>query len=320
MKHRSEPMRAARLLAGAVLVTVLFDLPFRLIELLGLIPAAGPKNMLPVLFGLLCGPVGAVGAGLGMLLASVLVQEAALEVLVEAVAAAAAGMAAGAVWYLMPVRTRVRCKTRTDVLTVVLCIAAASLAAAAVVACVPGPLWACSAGSRAAQVGASTTVWSLLLGIPCLITATSMFGIKPAAPHGWLMRHADCDPVDLEHTVLNKTDSIAEMCDAVDMLTRTRGLEQKQGYALMSCVEELSCLILAQLPEDGRLEMQLTISDSLMVRMRYAGARYNPLAIRMQPGGPLANMDTLGILLVREMAVYAKHRYEQAVNEIRIII
>lgn len=320
MSRRNDIARMMRLIGGTAFVALLCDLPFRLIALLGLIPAAGPKNMLPILFGLLYGPVGAAGAGLGMLLAGVVMQEALTEVLVEGLAAVVSGVVAYVVWYLLPVRTRARCKTGRDVLAVLLCIFAAALATALVVAAAPGLLWEIDGVSRAAQIGGSTIAWSILLGIPCLITATSMFGIMPAAPKWWLVRHADCDAIDLEQTVVNTPESIAEMSDAIDMLALTRGIDPKQSYAMMGCVEELNCLILQHLPENGMIQVQLTVSDSLVMRLRYAGERYNPLAIRLQPGGALANMDTMGILLVREMAVYAKHRYYQGENEIRIIV
>lgn len=320
MDRRNKRRRAQRLLAGAALASFLCDLPFRLIGLLGLIPAAGPKNMLPVLFGLLGGPTGAAGADLGMLLSGAVMRETLPEILTEAVAAVAAGLAAYAVWYLLPQRMRVRCKTGRDVLSVLACIAAAALAAAVVVAGVPGMLWDTAALSRAAQIGGSTAAWSVLLGIPCLITATSMFGITPCAPRWWLARHADCDAADLEQTVVNTPESIAEMSDAIDMLALTRGIDPKQSYAMMSCVEELNCLILSHLPADAVVRVQLSVSDSLVMRLQYDGARYNPLAVRLQPGGALANMDTMGILLVREMAVYAKHSYQQGRNEVRIIV
>lgn len=320
MSRQNDIAPMMRLIGGTAFAALLFDLPFRFIALLGLIPAAGPKNMLPILFGLLYGPAGAAGAGLGMLLAGMIAQEGLVEILVEGLAAVVSGAVAYAVWYLLPVRTHVRCKTGRDVFTVLLCIIAAALAAALVVAGAPGLLWETDAMSRAAQIGGSTVAWSILLGIPCLITATSMFGIVPAAPKWWLTRHADCDAVDLEQTVINTPESIAEMSDAIDMLALTRGIDPKQSYAMMGCVEELNCLILQHLPENGMIRVQLMVSDSLVMRLRYAGERYNPLAIRLQPGGALANMDTMGILLVREMAVYAKHSYHQGENEIRIIV
>ena len=110
------------------------------------------------------------------------------------------------------------------------------------------------------------------------------------------------------------------MSDAIEMLSLGRAIDPKRSYELMSCVEELNCLILAHLPADGTVQVRLYAGDSLVVRMRYEGMRYNPLAVRMQPGGPMANMDTLGILLVREMAVYAHYEYAKGVNQIRIII
>lgn len=42
--------------------------------------------------------------------------------------------------------------------------------------------------------------------------------------------------------------------------------------------------------------------------------------LALLPGGPMANMDTIGILLVREMAVYAHYEYARGVNEIRIML
>lgn len=319
--HRAiDTRQAARVLGGTALIAVLFDLPFRLIGLLGLIPAAGPKNMLPVLFGMLFGPIGAAGAGMGMLLVGAIAQEALRECAAEGIAAFLCGAAAYAVWYRLPMHIRVRCKTGREAKAVLICVAAASVVAALAVVCVPGQLWQVAPGMRAVQLGGSTAVWSLLLGIPCLITATSMFGVIPAAPSSWLARQSDCDAVDLEQTVHNTPESIAGMSDAIDMLALTRGLDMKQVYAMMGCVEELNCLILEQLPANEAVNIQLTASDSLLVRMRYAGARYNPLAIRVEADNPLANVDKLGILLVREMAVYAKHSYANGENRILIIV
>ncbi len=310
----------ARTLIGTATVSVLCDLPFRIIGLLGLIPAAGPKNTLPMLFGLLFGPLGAVGAAAGALISGVLRWQLGLDCLMEALMALLAGCAAYVLWYHLRVNSRPRCKNAREAGCLLLCIVASSVICAVMAALAPAGVWEGSALSRAVQVGGSTAAWSLLLGVPCLITATSMFGMTPPAPDAWLAQHPEDGRVDLERTIINTPECIAEMSDAIDMLALSRGLASKRGYEMMSCVEELNCLILAQLPENGKVQVRLNVGDSVVICMRYEGARYNPLAVRMQPGGPMANMDTIGILLVREMAVYAHYEYARGVNEIRIIL
>ena len=320
MNKSMDLQRISHIMVTTAVTVVLFDLPFRMIELLGLIPAAGPKNMLPVLFGLLFGPAGVAGTAIGVLASGLIRWQLGLDCVFEILMTVLAGYAAYVVWYHLPVYSRPRCKNAREALCLLVCIVVSSILCAAVTVFVPISVWDGSAAACAAQMGISTAVWSLLLGVPCLITATSMFGMQPAAPVAWLAKHPDEERCDLERFVMNTPESIAEMSDAIDLLSAGCDLDPKQSYDTMSCVEELNCLILAQLPEGGTNHVRLTVGDSLVIQMLYGGKRYNPLAAHMRSGGPMANMDMLGILMVREMAVYAHYEYMHGLNEIRIIL
>lgn len=323
MKSAMEVRRAVCALPRIALAMLLFDLPFRKIALLGLAPVAGPKNMLPVLFGLLYGPAGALGSALGVLLSALVRLRMTADCAAEAVGALAAGCIVWAIWYRLPGLRRPSCKTAREMAGVLFCIAAASVATGVCMLAVPEKTLGVRACALALEMGMSTAAWSLLLGMPCLIMATSMFGIRPVAPDGWARQHREDDKPDFERTVVNDPASIGELCSEVDLFSMTHGLPPKLAYAVMSCVEEMSCLILEHLPAGGSVQVMLTKGDSMLLLLRYAGEKYNPMAGHIRPQELTADAECwsiLGTLIVREMAVHIRHGYAQGVNEVKIII
>jgi len=287
--------------------------------LFDLAPIAGPKNMFPLFFGLLYGPSGAVGTALGALLSGMVRGQFNGSCAAEAFVAFLSGSTAWLTWYLLPTTTRPGCKQPRQLLFLLLCILVASGVAAVSTWLIPA--WGDLEPSAAAtQIGLSSLVWTIVLGVPCLITAVSLFGAEPNAPQFWRRRHPQEDVVDFDQIVENDPMSIGMMSDEIDIFNLQHGLPTKLGYAVMSCVEELSCLILEHLPPDGTVRVRLTAGDNILLRMNYEGEMYNPLAIHVQHGDPTADMDVIGILMVREMAVYTSHWYAHGINEVKIII
>lgn len=311
--------RVIRVILLAMMSSALCDLPFRVIQLFDLAPIAGPKNMLPLFFGLLYGPSGAVGTALGALLSGLVRGQFNASCAAEAFIAFLSGSASWLMWYLLPTTTRPGCKQPRQLLFLLLCILVASGVAALSTWLMP--TWGKLKPSVAAmQVGCSTLVWTVVLGIPCLITAASFFGKEINAPPFWVKRNPYEDIVDLEQIVENDPMSIGMMSDEIDIFNLQHNLPTKLGYAVMSCVEELNCLILEHLPPEGTVRVRLTAGDNVLLRLNYEGEMYNPLAIHVQHGNPTADMDVIGILMVREMAVHTSHWYAHGINEVKIII
>lgn len=307
---------------GACAVVYLFlDIPFRAMGFLNLLPLAGPKNALPMVAGLVFGPAGIGGTAVGALLSNLLYGGSGMEAVSEALAAAAASALFHLLWYLQP-----KGAVKTDLKTIrhMIRFFLTGTAAGFVMGGVEGLLLSRSFETGFStlflEVGISSSAWLLLIGMPVFILLTSVFAIQPWAPGRMFGDGEKKDASDLVLEIGSNVQELAVVGDAVEQYNEISGIPARRGYAIMSCVEELSVLLQKQLPATGKIHIHISSASNVVIRLRYPGARYNPFSVQVAPGGPGANLDILGILMVREMAVHVRYRRRQEENELTIVV
>lgn len=302
-------------------VYLFLDIPFRTMGFLNLLPPAGPKNALPMVTGLVFGPAGTLGSAVGALLSGCFSGASLLEAVVEAVSAASASMLFYQLWYLGQ-----REKGKTDLKSVkhMICFFLQGTAAGFVMGGIEGIFLAgqyhASFMMVFLEVGISSSAWLLLIGMPVFILLTSVFAIHPWVPGYVFARGEKGEAGDLILDIGSEVQELAVVGDAVEQYNEQKGIPAQRGYAIMSCVEELSVLIQQRLPESGKIHIHIHSGNNVVVRLHYPGESYNPFAVRVTPGGPSANLDILGILMVREMAVHVGYRKKQDQNELTIVV
>lgn len=302
-------------------IYVFLDIPFRTMGFLNLLPVAGPKNVLPMVTGIISGPAGICGSVTGALISGGLSGASWMETIAEAVSVAVAAIFFSCFWYFGQSSTR-----KADLKSVrhMIRFFLTGAMAGFVMGGLEGILLAdnCESGFVVLllEVGISSSAWLLLIGMPVFILLTSVFAIQPWRP-GQRLAARDADAAkDLVLDIGSDLQELAVVGDAVEQYNKQTGITAQRGYAIMSCVEELSVLIQQQLPENGNIHIHISSGSNVVVRLHYQGERYNPFAVRMAPGGPGANLDILGILMVREMAVHVGYRQKRGGNELTIVV
>ena len=299
--------------------TAALDFFFHSLGFMGLIPTAGPKNALPLLLGLLYGPAGAAGCGLGTALSALLRLDASPGAWWEALCVVAVSLGAWRLWYLPGLARVPLLKKGRDLLQYLLFVLVSALALGTATALWPAARYGLAFGPALVQTAGSAVAWSLLVGMPAHITLTSVFAVVPRVPACFADGAAEALRSDLRLDI-TALGGIEGVTDAVEAFNETHGVSPRQGYALMSCAEELALAVLEHLPPEGRLTLELWGGAGPRLRLRYGGERYDPLAVKKNKTDPLANLDILGILMVREMAASASYRRRGGSNEIQIIV
>ncbi|HWR22688.1 MAG TPA: hypothetical protein VN366_04345 [Feifaniaceae bacterium] len=300
-------------------VVTLIDLPFRAIGFLGLIPTAGPKNMLPLLFGLMFGPAGSLANAAGILLSAMVRGAFTPAAFLEAALTAAVAWLCWSVWYLPGIACIPSMKKPRGLFRYLLFALCAGCALGAGLALLPAARYGLAPLAAGVQVAGSSFAWSLLVGIPSLITLTSVLSAVPVMPRSYWERGSRALAPDLS-LKLTRAGGMAGVGDAVEEFYVSRNIPAKRGYAVMSCVEEISVLLLEKLPEGEALRVDLRAGDNVTVRFTCGGPRYNPLAVKRAKRDSPAYLDALGILLVREMAVVAGYARRHGVNRVKIVV
>lgn len=316
--HKICSWTTVRLAVRTGVIFTAFGLPFRLMEFLNLSPLAGPQNMLAPLFGILFGGAGAVGIAWGVIALNILTGSFSILTVIEFVLMGGSSWASYILWHLPKTSEPPRLKTVKDMLKYILiALFSGSILGVGFAITIQGELLP---EILFLQVAVSTLFWSVLLGMPIMITLTSIFHISPALSWRAIDNGGFMNP-DLTFTLHNGEEKLlCGITDAIEEFIQNQHIPPKQSYAIMLSVEELSVLILGRLVDGEQLTVMLEHGDNVQIIMRYPGARYNPMAIGIIHKDPIANMDILGILMVREMAVATHYQCRNNWNELKIII
>ena len=256
----------------------------------------GPRNFLPLAMGLVFGPFGSAGVLTGAVIAGALSGAGLHSIVSEAVGVLAMSCGGWLLWYADKRARGVALKTRRDLLRFVLI----SLVLSGVCAAA-----AFLAGMSPLPVFGSYVVWNFLLGVPIISLMTSIFCIKAVYPP-W--RRA---PADISGEFSLKPDCITAVSDKIDELCFMKRLDRKRGFQLQSCIEECILLILSE-PTCKSLRLEVSISDSISIKMEYDGKSCNPLLERFHE-------DMIGLTLIKQRALRARHHYSRGANHLHIV-
>jgi hypothetical protein len=256
----------------------------------------GPKNFLPITIGMILGPFGALGMLAGSLTVGILSGANILSVISESAGAVITAGGGWLLWYAKKGTGGIALKKVRDLIrfTVI------SLILSAVCG---GIAYLCGLGFRMTFI--SYMSWNLLMGIPVIMLMTSIFCINVVYP-SW-------HPVilDINKVFPLKTESIADIKDTIDELCECGKLDKNRGLLMQSYIEECFLLILSE-PTCKNLRLTVRISDSISITMQYDGKPCNPLRGRVYD-------DQIGLTLIKQRPLRARHRYSGKRNHLHIV-
>lgn len=300
MKH-NDGLRSAALLLVPAGIYLLLDLPARFTGFIGLASFAGPKNFLPLLMGLLLGPWGVPGMCLGAAASALLAGSPMAELLSELAGIPILALGGWYLWYHKNGRPP-RLKQGRDygrflAITAVL----APLSSLPALALLGAAAWA--------EMAAFCGLFTVLVGVPVLILASSILCILPVCPRG------KTPAPDIDCQISSESGGLDAANEQIETFCQAHGFPMKKAMAVENCVEEFALRIQNADPE-ALIHARLYLSDSVSVFLSFSGARYNPL----RKGQNEAAEDLWSLTLIRERALRASYQYSSGVNRLHIVI
>ena len=288
--------RSVILLAVSAFSYALLHFAFDLGDFLLFTGSIGPKNFLPLTMGMILGPFGTAGVLAGALASGVISGAGSYELIAEATSAAVMSGGGWLLWYAGKSGRAIALKNMRDLLRFTLI----SLALSGV-----GGFIAFLAGSSYWMTFGSYMAWNLLLGIPVVMIMTSIFCVKSVYPPWRPLK------LDINERFILAPGCIAEIGDIIDELCFAKKLERKRGFQMQSCIEECILLILSE-PTCLNLLLTARINDSISITMQYNGKPCNPLRGR-------THEDQIGLTLIKQRALRARHHYRGGENHLHIV-
>lgn len=282
-------------------VYFLLDAPARLSSFLNLPGLVGPKNFLPVTFGLLAGPWSAAGMCLAAAASTLLTHGSPEEILAETAGILIMTVLPWHLWYRKADRPfclkKLRDYRRFVLITMLL----------SVFAGIPAQIL--TGGHSWAETAVSYLLFTLLVGTPVLILTTSIFYIHPVCPEG-----REALP-DISGVIMPDAKNIEEINEKIETLYITREMSPKQAFATQNCLEEF---VLRIQKEAGNppVEVQMIIRESVFMNISFTGTKFNPLRKRRNE----TDEDLFGLLLIRQHALRASYRFRGMTNILNIVI
>ncbi|MDR0949480.1 MAG: hypothetical protein LBM69_08215 [Lachnospiraceae bacterium] len=280
----------------------------------------GPKNFLPLTMGMIWGPFGAVGMLVGSGAVGILSKADVAVVIYESIAALIMSAGGWLLWYMKGFdrclglirssqkRAKSRFQPRKSTGGLALKTArdlfrytVISIFLSAVCGFI-----AYLSGFGFLTIFVSYMAWNLLMGIPVIMLMTSIFCVNVVYP-SW-------HPVlfDIHERLPIETQSITVIGDIIDELCFDKRLDRKRGFQLQSCIEECFVLIGSE-PSCQTLQLTVRINDSISMSMQYDGKPCNPLRERVYE-------DQIGLMLIKQRALRANHRYYGRKNHLHIVL
>ena len=301
MKRNSIGDRAAMILRSA-LIYLLADLPVQLTGFLSFGSFIGIKTFLPSTLGLLFGPWGAIGGCIGCAAGGLILSTPANEILLECLCSIIIGIGIWIVWHLGSSTHRIHFKRPINYAKYLGLLLGLS-------AICGGLSFLFVDGGAFGTILAGYTATGLLIGIPVNILFNGVLCIEPVLPPWYKMDY----PVSATLTADSQT--LSALSEAIEEYGFERRINMKRLFEIQGCIEELYIRILAA-QGDAAIQLTMNSDDTISVRMRYAGKRYNPLRI----GKSEDELDIMGLKLIKHRALRAAYSYSGGENRILIVI
>jgi hypothetical protein len=283
------------------LVYFLLDAPARLSGFMNLPGFTGPKNFLPMTFGLLAGPWSAAGMCIGAAAATVLAGGTFGEMAAEAVGIAIMAVFSWILWYRKADRPFCLKKGREYLRFLGIAVVLSVLSG------LPGQFLL--GGRSFAETAFSYLAFTVFVGIPVLILTTSIFCLHPYCP-------AEKEtPPDVAETIAPDAGRLEETNDRIGDFYTAHGLPLRQSLSTQNCLEEFVVRIQAG-AENCPIDIRLYIRDAVALEIAYRGKKYNPLRREKNE----KDEDLFALLLIRQHALRASYQYSGNVNSLHIVI
>jgi hypothetical protein len=296
MKNNFTLRRSLGLLVFCALCYILLHFMFDLGNFPLFKGVIGPKNVLPIVTGMLLGPFAAFGIFAGAAAVGILSGAGITAIISETVGAVIMTCGGWLLWYARKGNGTVSLKKVRDLIrfTVI------SLILSALCGLVS---YFCGLGFLLTFV--SYMSWNLLIGIPVIMLMTSIFCVNVVYPpwHPAIF--------EINETLPLKTESIAVITDEIDELCFQKKLDNKRAIFLMSYIEECILMILSE-PTCKSLLLTVQISDCISINMMYDGKRCNPLRSQRDE-------DQIGLDIIKQRALRARHSYSGKRNYLHIV-
>ncbi len=285
---------------GCAVGYMLLDIPVQATRFFRFGSAVGIKNFLPPVLGILLGPAGALGCAIGCVAGGLVLSTPANMLAAECLSILLCGVAAWVGWHWR--NHGLSLKKPVDYARYVLLIA--------VPAALSGVLWRLIVGSGGLSLTVAGIATGLLIGIPVLILAGSIFCVEPVLPRGRTHEHQasgqiTCDP-----------DSVGAFNDLLEEnLLLTGKVNMKRLFELQNVVEEVTLRVLGEDP-DAVVNVNVDVHDSCSVRFDYEGKKFSPLKLSRDSD----EVDVMSLKLIRHRALRASHSFSGGVNRVHIVV
>ncbi|MCR5201572.1 MAG: hypothetical protein K6D02_00570 [Lachnospiraceae bacterium] len=261
----------------------------------------GIKNVLPIILGILYGPLGTAGCLTGCILTHFVINKPVEDFWIEFITIVLVSLISYYLWYFKKKDDKLALKERKDYnkynLIVLLC---------AVIAAIVGFI---IKGYGAALEGFfSFLVTGIFVGIPTIIIVTSILWVERISP-----KHLNAYPY-FEGVINSSPESLAEFNERLEAAV---DVPMKRLFEVESCVEEVMILVKENVP-DSELRVRLQLDDSASLRFYYKGKKYNPL--HFDKNNKVE--DESGIKMIAYRALRASYRYinRKETNYIHIVL
>lgn len=299
MKQKMISGKTALIISAAVYF--ILDIATRFNQFMGLSDFAGPKNFLPLTLGLLMGPWSAPGMCAGELISALAVGTPLPDAAAEAISIVIMTVGGWYLWYAGN-RRPVYLKRKEDYIRFLLI--AAVLSALCSVSAIP------IMGMRAwREMAVCYFIFSVFIGVPVIILATSIFCIRSAGPKGY------CAAPDVEAVIGPDANGLDELQEKIEELYLGRGFTMKHVFPVENCLEE-TIVRLQGGCDNGPVEISLFVMDSTSLFVSCSGRKFNPLL--RQPGE--TEEDLLGLVMIKQRALRASYSYRGSCNYLHIVI
>lgn len=161
-----------------------------------------------------------------------------------------------------------------------------------------------------AEAAAFTFFWCIVTGIPLIILMLSILGIQVICPP-----YAQT-PDDLKLQISSRKEEIGMVNDQIEDLCQNKGMDLKNTYRLMSCLEELLLRIIENGDTAMEIQICIRIRETIILSVTCCGPAYNPLRIDNRE----QMEDLIGLKLIRQMSLRAAYRRVHGENQIKIVM
>lgn len=279
---------------------MLLDIPVQATRFFQFGPAVGIKNFLPPVMGMILGPAGALGCAIGCVAGGLILSTPAPMLAAECLSVLLCAVTAWVGWHWR--NNGLSLKRAVDYGRYVLLIA--------VPAALSGALWRLIVGSGGLGLTVACVATGLLIGIPVLILAGSIFCVEPVLPHGRAREH------QASGQITGDPDSVGAFNDLLEeKLLLTGKVNMKRLFELQNVVEEVTLRVLGE-ALDAAVNVSVDCHDSCSVRFDYEGKNYSPLKLSRDSD----EVDVMSLKLIRHRALRASHSYSGGVNRVHIVV